>query len=261
MRVAKHKGKVERSVTIVRQQLLAGRSYLSINEANEAALVWCREKIAHVVTTTTGETPMQRFLRDEKSALLPLPKRVFECPTWQRGLVHFDHHIVFAGSFYSVPTAYIGKTVDIRASLKLVKIYFESQLIKVHVRASRKGEWVTDKNDYPQGARHFLEMDSSACRAKAYEIGCSTGNLISRLLTQPSLTQRRKCQGILRLAEDYAPAELEAVCHEMVLLESVSYKALREKLDARIATKNIAVLAPLSAESAYIRDPIAFVTN
>ena len=43
--LARHKGKVERSVPVVRQQLLAGRSFQDIDEANERALKWCREEI------------------------------------------------------------------------------------------------------------------------------------------------------------------------------------------------------------------------
>ncbi len=99
-----HKGKVERSIPIVRQQLIAGCDYININEANKRALQWCKDEIAHVVTRTTGETPATIFFREEQAVLLKLPVQVFDCPEWQEAKVHRDHHIVFSRSFYSVPT-------------------------------------------------------------------------------------------------------------------------------------------------------------
>ncbi len=49
---AEQKGKVERSVASVRQQLLAGRTFADIHEANERALSWCREEIGQEVHGT-----------------------------------------------------------------------------------------------------------------------------------------------------------------------------------------------------------------
>jgi transposase len=50
VRTPEHKGKVERSVLIVKQQLIAGRIYDNINHANEAAYNWCSNIIAHRIT-------------------------------------------------------------------------------------------------------------------------------------------------------------------------------------------------------------------
>ena len=41
VQMARHKGKVERCVPVVRQQILAGRRFRDIEEANEKALEWC----------------------------------------------------------------------------------------------------------------------------------------------------------------------------------------------------------------------------
>ncbi len=45
VRTPEHKGKVERSIPIVRQQLIAGRKYKDIQEANERALRWAKEEL------------------------------------------------------------------------------------------------------------------------------------------------------------------------------------------------------------------------
>lgn len=72
-------------------------------------------------------------------------------------MVHLDQHIVFDGSFYSVPQIYVNQTVMVRATEKIVQILFEDQLIKTHPKALRKGQWVTDELDYPEEARKFLK--------------------------------------------------------------------------------------------------------
>ena len=70
VRDPKAKGKVERSVPMVRQQLIAGRVYSDINAANIAAFKWCKESIANEVTRTTGKTPAEMFAL-EKEHLKP----------------------------------------------------------------------------------------------------------------------------------------------------------------------------------------------
>src|SRR3546814_16962615 len=89
------------------------------------------------------------FIQEEKALLKPLPLEDYECPIWQELKVHRDHHVVFEGSFYSVPTCYIGKMIWVRASERMVEIYLAHQKIKTHVRAHRRGQWMTEdrKND------------------------------------------------------------------------------------------------------------------
>ena len=50
-----HKGKVERSIRIVKEQLIAGRSYIDINAANIEALKWCSNEISHRICSSTGK--------------------------------------------------------------------------------------------------------------------------------------------------------------------------------------------------------------
>ena len=45
VQMARHKGKVERCVPVVRQQILAGRRFRDIEEANEKALEWCLKEV------------------------------------------------------------------------------------------------------------------------------------------------------------------------------------------------------------------------
>ena len=57
-----HKGKVERSIRIVKEQLIAGKAYLDIDQANTEAIKWCKNEISHRVCSTTGTKPIDTFL-------------------------------------------------------------------------------------------------------------------------------------------------------------------------------------------------------
>jgi len=231
VRVARHKGRVERSVAICRQQILAGRTFKDIEEANTRALKWCRHENAHVVTRTTGRTPWDMFEGEEKARMLPLPLEEFECPIWQSALVHKDQHIIFEGSFYSCPYAYVGKTIWLRATLRMVDIFCEQTRIKSHIRENRKGQWITDQKDYPKGARYFLEKGIPECLEEAKEIGDSAHTFLSQFLVKPSMTHQRKAQAILRLAETYSPTRLDAACKRALLFESSTYVSLKRILE------------------------------
>lgn len=237
VRIARHKGRVERSVSICRQQILAGRIFKDIEEANTRALKWCRHENAHVVTRTTGRTPWEMFEGEEKARMLPLPIGEFECPTWQSALVHKDQHIIFEGSFYSCPHAYVGKTIWIRATLRMVEVFFEQTRIKTHVRESRKGQWITDQKDYPKGARYFLEKGIPECLEEAKGIGDSAHAFLSQFLVKPSLTHQRKAQAVLRLAETYSPVRLEAACKRAILFENSTYQSLKKILEGGLDRK------------------------
>jgi transposase len=190
VRVARHKGKVERSVTIVRQQLLAGRNYKDIEDANAAALKWCRHEIAQRITSTTGRTPWDLFASEEKACLRSLPATDYEGALWQELKVHRDHHVVFDGSYYSVPTQYIGQTVWLRATQRMVEIYLGGQKIKTHVRAQSRGSWVTDKQDYTKGQQEFLSQDKEQCLKQAKQIGPCTTQFLEKVFKIPTMVVR-----------------------------------------------------------------------
>ena len=258
IRMPQHKGKVERSVTIVRQQVLAGRIFKDIEDANVHTLHWCRHEIALRPTRTTGRSPWEMFIQEEKALLKPLPFEDYECPTWQELKVHRDHHVVFEGSFYSVATQYIGKMVWVRASERMVEIYLDHQKIKTHIRAHSRGQWITDPQDYPKHARAFLEKDKDYCLEQAKLIGSSTYQFLSRVLKQPSLLHQRKAQAILRLEEKYGSQRLEAACQRAISFENHSYRSLKGILAQGLEIQEVQtareIKSCLLTQASYLRE-------
>ena len=258
VRTPEHKGKVERSVPVVRQQLVAGRQYLDLADANEKALSWSLKGIGMEKNGTTHEEPVLRFERDEKAFLIPLPVSRFESPLWKKCTVHPDHHVVFDKSYYSVPTRYVGKEVWVRGSFLMTDIFLNQEKIKCHARAHKPGTWRTDQNDYPTSAKAFLFAHPTWCRQQAETMGESVSLLVNEILAPHSLQHLRKAQGVLRLAEKHGAENLDAACRHLLSFGSTSRASLQRLLEKGIPQKPESLPIPvMSAEGGQCLHPAA----
>ncbi|GAA3596997.1 hypothetical protein GCM10022295_92130 [Streptomyces osmaniensis] len=110
------KGRVERQVGIVRDHVLAGRAFSSIEEMNAAFAAWVPLRRVKV-HGTHGEVIGQRAARDHM-ALRPLPKVLYVVA--QRHLRHVgkDCLVAFDANLYSVPARKVRprQLVEIRAT-------------------------------------------------------------------------------------------------------------------------------------------------
>ena len=76
---ARTKGKVERPICYIRESFFYGRMFANDDDLNEQASRWL-EGTANVRRhATTGERPVDRFERDERTALLPLAICPYRC--------------------------------------------------------------------------------------------------------------------------------------------------------------------------------------
>jgi hypothetical protein len=162
--------------------------------------------------------------------------------------VGLDCHVVFKGSFYSVPDKYALEGITIRATLKKVELYHKCVCIKVHSRAQNKGHWETDITDLNDKAQHYLKNTPSVCLAQAKLIGVATYLILEDLLQHPSNTRLRKAQAILRLAEEYGAERLEAACERGLQHSNIKYETIRRILENALDKVPAQALRELSTE-------------
>jgi transposase len=261
-----HKGKVERSMPVVRQQLVAGRDYPDVPDLNTKALLWCRDDVGRRLHGTTQEPPLVRFERDEKATLAPLPATAFDPPTWAEAKVHPDHHVVFQRSFYSVPTRYVGKQVLVRAGQRLVEIFCNDELIKSHPRATRRGTWCTDQGDYPPSAQAHLYAHPQYCRRKAVELGVHVARMVDTILSDHALRNLRKAQAVLRLGEKYGAARLDQACQYLLDFDTTEIRRLKWVLEKGVPSlyqpePDAAPVQPSQQTLAFLHPPESFAAT
>jgi transposase len=247
---------VERHVPYVRKRFFQGETFVDLNDVARRAVTWCREVAGRRIHGTTRRVPLEVFEAEERTALLPLQPVRFDTPRWSRCTVHPDHHVRFDHALYSVPTHYVGKTVDVRGDRSLVRIYLGAELIKTHPRQS-PGTRSTDFDDYPKDrAPYAMRFPDFYCK-KARGIGSSAGAFADRLLAGEFPWSRlRQAQKLLRLAERYGAARLDAACRRALSFDLIDVHRVQRILEQALEHQSSTELARgqlVQAEFKFLR--------
>jgi transposase len=231
IRSPKDKPRVENQVPYVRESWFDGETFTDLQDARRSAEAWSREIAGARVHGTTRKVPREQFESFEKAAMLVPPTEPFDVPLWvEHAKVHSDHHIQVARALYSVPTPYLHKTVRARADKTTVKIYFGTELIKVHPRKS-PGERSTDIQDYPTGKAAYALRSVDTLVAKAKSQGVHIGVYAERLLGGPlPWTRMRQAYALLRLSDQYGQERVEAICQSALAFDVVDVARITRML-------------------------------
>lgn len=142
---ARTKGKDERGVGYVKSNAIAGRRFASWPELEAHLEAWTREVADVRVHGTTGEPPIERFVRDEVAALRPLagtPPFVSARDLLRR--VGADCAIELDGNAYSVPWRLIGEQVRVTVGGGSVRVLHAGREVAVHFELKGRHGRVTD---------------------------------------------------------------------------------------------------------------------
>lgn len=258
----KDKGKVERAVPVVREQfrkLKALDPKIDVASANRRIRRWCLQENGMAIHGTTSLLPFEAFTVLEKDALAALPLDHFEIPTWKKAKVHVDQFIQFEKSFYSLPSQHVGKTVWVKATERLVKIFEDHVLIKTHVRV--KGGRKTDNKDFPKNARIMLESKQiQALLARGKNVGEDFEQLLHDVLRQHAMLNYRRALALLRLAEKYDKELLNRtakIARVRKIHAPKQVQILLEKLDRQHDEQTI----PLSGQTREMIRDAHYFTN
>jgi transposase len=204
---------VERQVQYVRENFFKGERFLNRDHAQQEAEKWCRDTAGLRIHGTTRKRPFIVFEEEEKQHLKPLIGDRFDVPVWADCKVHPDHHVRFGLALYSVPNAYLRETVWVRGDSRLVRIYHNEQLIKVHPKMA-KGKRSTDYADYPPEKSAYAMRDCNYYIRKGGENGDAQGRFMEALFAGDfPWSKIREAQKLVRLAERYGNVRVEAACN------------------------------------------------
>lgn len=160
------KGRVERQVSIVRDHVLAGRTFTCLQDLDQAFSAWLPIRRAQT-HRTHGEVIAVRAERD-RAALAPLPELPYLVTDRHLRRVGKDCLVSFAASLYSVPASKIraGQRVELRVTPQLVAVHalamHGGELLAVHSRATQRGSWVVDDRHWdglPDGHTRRTALD------------------------------------------------------------------------------------------------------
>lgn len=130
---ARTKGKDERGVGYVKHNAIAGHEFVSFAALEAHLAAWTREVAEVRVHGTTGEAPLERFLRDEAHCLQPLADRPSFQPMreWVRR-VQADCTIELHRNWYSVPWQLLGESVRVVQQGEQLTIHHGASVVATH---------------------------------------------------------------------------------------------------------------------------------
>lgn len=257
------KGKVENAVPYVRERWADGEKFLDLLDARRSAAAWCDDVAGARVHGTTRLVPRDVFVSEEKTHLLPPPTARFDVPTWSQAKVHPDHHVQVSRALYSVPTAYIGRTLDVRLDSTSVRLYSGANLVKVHARVPA-GKRSTDSNDYPRTKTAYALRSVDELVSGGRRAGQHVGLFIEKLLSGPLPWVRiRQAQALLRLCDRHGRERVNAVCaraigfdvYEVPRIERLLKQAVQSEDGGEITGKVIRL------PGRFAREPDFFATR
>jgi transposase len=227
----KDKPIVENGVRYARERFWKGETFIDLDDVWSRSQRWCRDVAGRRIHGTTRAVPIEIFEKEELPALIPWNAPRFDTPQWAQCKVHPDHHIRFQQALYSVPTRWIGCTMDVRGDRSLVRIYNRGDLIKTHPR-QMPGKHSTDYTDYPEQRAPFAMRWPDFYRKKAQELGEHAGRFADKLFEGEFPWSRlRQAQKLLRLAERYGADRLNAACRRALDFELLDVHRVQRILE------------------------------
>jgi transposase len=156
------KGKVEKSISYIRQNFFNGLEFTDLEDLNAHALVWLQQTANVRVHRTTLKVPAERLLQE---GLSPLPEQEYLLDIPLKRKSYKDFHVYYEGNRYSVPHYYAGKEVHLKPQGNRLFIYYQSELITLHDISPLKGKIFTlpehreglERNTYPGTAAQIQE--------------------------------------------------------------------------------------------------------
>jgi transposase len=252
------KAPVETAVQIVERKIIAkwrSRQFFSFQEIHQAVC----EGLEALNDAPFQKLPGSRrsvFLETEKAELMHLPLRPYEYAQWKKAKVAFDYHVAYDKiHFYSVPWHLAGEFVEIRATSRMIEVFFQGERIAAHVRSyDPRKRYTTEMEHMPEKHRAVTDWSPERFISWAAKTGERTKAYIAALLEQREHPEQayKTCAGILRLGQTVSPERMEQVCTLAMERQVYTYKVFALLL----AEKSTAEAVPIRHEN--LRGPQYF---
>jgi transposase len=242
------KGKVERPFFYLEQHFIKGRDWATFDDFASDLLAFATDELDHLVHSTTGERPIDRF-RQEEHLLTRLPALPFVGTHEQMRKVSWDCLVSFDGSRYSVPWQYAAKLVWLRASqgTRLLVRNQSGLQIAMHKMSDRKGATVIDPTHY-EGIKKGMPKTRVVLQESFLRLFPNHRWFIEGVLIQHRNNGVDHLRAVLALAEVYSFDALIAAFAMAKEYNTYSHRFIRGLLESNGAAKHESS-SPTSPES------------
>jgi transposase len=185
-----------------------------------------------------GTSRKERFEKDEKPLLKPLPLSEFVVKNEVDAKVQLNYHIILGEDMhqYSVPYIHVGETVKIVYDYREVEIFLNMHRIALHRRNTRRNGYTTKEEHMPESHLRYKETkgwDADYFIGQAMKIGNNTSEIFKRILARNRFPEQtyNACLGMLSLSKKYGGPRFEAACTRALPSPSITYGFIKNILE------------------------------
>lgn len=175
------------------------------------------------------------FLAEEQHLLSPLATEHFEIKHYAEYKVAKNNHVQLSQDkhYYSVPYTWIGTTVKVIYTHKLVRIYAKGEQIAVHERIKTPGAYSTNREHLCSTHRHYLDRSPDYYISQAAKISTVFMNYTRAMFDQkrPPEQLYRQCDGLLSLSRKTDNETFNKACEKALSIEVYSYMFIRNMIE------------------------------
>lgn len=224
------KGKVESDVGYVKGNFCAAWESVDIHEDRRQLRRWLLTIAARRRHGTTGRAPIELFEKDERKALIPLPKRRWKTVLWRAARLHRDAHIQVDGAFYSAPWRLLNEELWVRCTEHEIAIHHRDEHLVTHSRVAR-GQRQTLDHHLPEGRSDLRHRSREHWLTRARRIGEEVEDLATAIFDSDDvLLQLRKVQAVVTHLERFPASRARATCRRALFFGCLDYAAIKNIL-------------------------------
>lgn len=235
-RSPRDKAKVEVAVQIAERWILARLRHVvcfSLAELN-AHIRGLLQELNRRPMRVYKKSRRELFEELDRPSLRPLPEAPYVHAEWKKARVNLDYHVELSGHYYSVPYALVHQAVELRFTADWVEALHQGRRVALHARRHERGRFSTVPEHMPPHHLAHAEQSPETILRWARNIGPRTEALCERVIQERVHPQQgyRSCLGIARLGKRFGKARVEAAATRALATGAVSYRCVRNILEA-----------------------------
>ena len=224
------KGRIERAIRYVREAFFAARSFRDLDELNAQAEAWCETEAADRPCPEDRARSVRAVFAEELPHLIVLPENDFPTDEHIAVSVRKQPYVRFDLNDYSIPHAYVGRSLNVVAGLERVRILDGVNLLATHLRSFDRGAQIEDPAHiealvaHKRAARMHRAQDRlhhAAPSAKALFLSAAERGVHLGVLSR----------GLLALLESHGAQALEAAIGAALAEDAAHLGAVRHFID------------------------------
>src|SRR6202790_1613311 len=234
------KAKVEVAVLIVERWLLGRlrhRRFYSLAELNAVIGELLRQLNEERPIRRLGVTRRALLEELDRPHLKGLPSEPYAFAEWRLRGVGSGSHVEVEVTFYSVPSLFARREVEVRLTPRTVEVFLKGERIAAHLRSSGNHRHITVADHMPSSHRPYADWTVERIRHEAAACG-RTGAAWCELILErrPHPDQGfRSCLGIVRLVRPFGADRLEAAATRAIEIGTLTYGSVRSLLGNQLA--------------------------